>query len=436
MNKFQQTFLILTCIAVIAMGIPFSALGQDTEVEKKVMIIDLEGAISPGTSISLIRGLKAAENQAASLVIIRLDTPGGLVSSMRTMVKAIMNSRIPIVVYVSPKGAGAASAGVMVTISAHVAAMAPSTNIGAAHPVTSGGKDIQETMSEKVVNDMASYGRGIAQEKGKNAEWVERAIRESVSVTAEEALKINVIDLVAKDMDELLRQLDGRKVTVTTGEVTIKTANVSKVYYTLSFRDRVLELISNPSIAYILMMIGMAGLFFEITHPGTIFPGVIGAISLILAFFSFQMLEVNYAGLLLIILAIIFFIAEIKVTSYGVLSIGGIISLTIGSIMLFENMGVPLKLIIPTIVIISCFFLAVASLALRAYRLKPKGGMEGIIGEIGVVREDIAPEGQVFIHGELWRATSKEKINEGEKVEVEEIQGLILKVRKAVNQEY
>ena len=433
MNKFQQVFIICVCTIAIAWGIPFSLSGQESEAEKKVMILDLEGAISPGTSISLTRGLKAAENQTASLVIIRLDTPGGLVSSMRTMVKSIMNSRIPIVVYVWPKGAGAASAGVLITISAHVSAMAPSTNIGAAHPVTTGGKDIQETMSEKVVNDMASYGRGIAQEKGKNAEWVERAIRESVSVTAEEALKINVIDIVAKDMDDLLQQLDGRKVTVSTGEVTIRTSNIKEIYYNLSFRDKVLELISNPSMAYILMMIGMAGLFFEITHPGTIFPGVIGAISLILAFFSMQVLEVNYAGLLLIILAIVLFIAEIKVTSYGVLSIGGIISLTIGSIMLFENMGVPLKLIIPTIVIISGFFIAVASLALRAYRMKPRGGTEGIIGEVGVVREEIAPEGKVFVHGEIWRAMAKEKIDEGEKVEVEDIQGLILKVRKATN---
>ncbi|MBW2609333.1 MAG: nodulation protein NfeD [Deltaproteobacteria bacterium] len=427
----HSVMLILLGLCTLSFCTP-----QKVLADNEVMIIELEGAISPGTATFMSRGIKEAEAQGAVLAVIQLDTPGGLASSMRSMVKAIMNSRIPIVVYVAPKGAGAASAGVMVTVSAHVAAMAPGTNIGAAHPVSVGGKDIQKTMSEKVVNDMASYGRGIAQDKGKNAEWVERAIRESVSITADEALNINVIDLVAKDIDELLRLLDGREVELTSGKITIKTSDLKKIFYKPGFRDKVLKTISDPNIAYILMMIGFAGLYFELSHPGAIFPGVVGAISLILAFFSFQTLPVNYAGLILIILAIILFLAEIKVTSYGILSIGGLVSLTLGSIMLFEDIQVSLRLMAPTIVLMAGFFILVSTLAFRAYSSEPKGGIEGLIGEVGLVKEGIDPEGLIFVHGELWRAISKEKIEPGEKVEVAGAQGLILKVKKVVDREY
>jgi len=399
--------------------------------EREVMIIELEGAIGPATATFLNRGLEKAEDRGAVLVIIRLDTPGGLASSMRTMVKAILNSRVPVVVYVSPQGAGAASAGVMVTVAAHVAAMAPGTNIGAAHPVTAGGKDMEKTMTEKVVNDMASYGRGIAQQKGRNAEWVEKAIRESVSITADEAVKKNVVDLVAKDVDELLKLLEGREITLREGKIALKTAGLAKTRYKPGIRDRILKTISDPNIAYILMMIGLAGLYFELSHPGVIFPGVIGAISLILAFYSFQTLPVNYAGLLLIALAIIFFIAEIKVTSYGALSLGGLISLTLGSIMLFDDLKVSLKLMAPTVVLVGGFFVIVSTLAFRAYRTQPKSGMDGLIGEIGLVKEDIDPEGLIFVHGEYWRATAGEKIEADEKVEVEGADGLILRVKRA-----
>ncbi len=399
--------------------------------EREVMIIELEGAIGPATATFLNRGLEKAEDRGAVLVIVRLDTPGGLASSMRTMVKAILNSRVPVVVYVSPQGAGAASAGVMVTVAAHVAAMAPGTNIGAAHPVTAGGKDMEKTMTEKVVNDMASYGRGIAQQKGRNAEWVEKAIRESVSITADEAVKKNVVDLVAKDVDELLNLLEGREITLREGKVVLKTAGLAKTRYKPGIRDTILKTISDPNIAYILMMIGLAGLYFELSHPGVIFPGVIGAISLILAFYSFQTLPVNYAGLLLIALAIIFFIAEIKVTSYGALSLGGLISLTLGSIMLFDDLKVSLKLMAPTVVLVGGFFVIISTLAFRAYRTRPKSGMDGLIGEIGLVKEDIDPEGLIFVHGEYWRAIAGEKIEADEKVEVEGADGLILRVKKA-----
>ncbi|RLB16788.1 MAG: hypothetical protein DRG63_04790 [Deltaproteobacteria bacterium] len=297
-----------------------------------------------------------------------------------------------------------------------------------------GGKDIGKTMSEKVVNDMASYGRGIAKQRGRNGEWVEKAIRESVSITAEEAVKKHVVDLVAKDLDELLKLLDGKEVEVAGKKIILHTVGLTREEYRLGFRDRVLRVISDPNIAYILMMIGMAGLYFELAHPGAIFPGVIGAISLILAFYSFQTLPVNYAGLLLIALAIIFFIAEVKVTSYGILSIGGLVSLTLGSIMLFEDAKVSLKLMMPTVVLVGGFFVVVATLAFRAYRSKPRSGTEGLMGEVGVVKERIDPEGLVFVHGEYWRAKASEPVEEGEKVQVEGMEGLVLRVRKVDNQ--
>ena len=409
---------------------PASTLFGENAGPGAAFVIELEGPINPATAEFVTRGLEKAKDREAALVILQLDTPGGLASSMRTMVKGILNSPVPVVVYVGPRGAGAASAGVMVTVAGHVAAMARGTNIGAAHPVGAGGKDIGGTMSEKVVNDMASYARGIAEQKGKNGQWVEKAIRESVSITAEEAREKKVVDLVVNDMDDLLKSLDGRTIDLPSGKTVLKTKGLHILRYKPDLRDKILKIISNPNISYILMMIGLAGLYFELAHPGAIFPGVIGAISLILAFFSFQTLPVNYAGVVLILLAIIFFIAEVKVTSYGILSIGGLIALTLGSLMLFENMRVSLKLMMPTIVLVGGFFVTVASVAFRAMRRKPTGGVDGMMGEVGVVTEPIEPEGLVFVHGETWRAFSEERIEPGERVEVVGINGLLLNVRK------
>ncbi len=434
-NRANAIFF-LALISLVCLGMPIFGTPKFVLAVNEVIIIELEGPINPGTAMYVIRGLEKAKKQEAVLSIIRLDTPGGLASSMRTIVKAILNSPVPVAVYVGPKGAGAASAGVMVTVAGHIAAMAPGTNIGAAHPVTAGGKDINKTMSEKVVNDMASYARGIAEDKGRNGGWVEKAIRESVSITAKEALENNVVDLIAKDIDELLQLIDGREVILPEGKITLKTAGLEKTYFRPGFRDRILKTISDPNIAYILMMIGMAGLYFELANPGAIFPGVIGGISLILAFYSFETLPVNYAGLLLIALAVILFITEIKVASYGILSIGGVISLTIGSIMLFEDVGVSLKLMMPTIVLVGGFFVVVAGLAFRAYRARPKGGTDGLLGEVGIVKERIDHEGLVFVHGEYWRAKAKEKLEPGEEVEVVGVKGLVLRVKKAANQEF
>lgn len=425
----KRSFLAIMYLIVVFL-LPLRSVLSEDRVHRIAFIMELEGPINPAMAMYLHRGFKEAKRQNAHIIILRLDTPGGLASSMRSMVKDIMNSDIPVVVFVAPKGAGAASAGVLITISAHIAAMAPGTNIGAAHPVTVGGKDINRTMNEKVLNDMASYGRGIAKEKGRNHEWVEKAIRESVSITAKEALKKGVIDMVASDMDELFKKLNGVVVDIKGEKITLHTKDIERFYFSPGLRDKILKTISDPNIAYILMMIGLAGLYFELAHPGAIFPGVIGGISLILAFYSFQTLPVNYAGLLLIMLGIIFFIAELKVQSYGLLTIGGLISLALGSIMLFEDLKVSLRLMAPTIVLIGAFFAIVSALAFKAYRSRPRSGLEGLIGEIGIVKEDIDPEGLVFVHGEYWKAVSDKKIPSGEKVQVQDIEGLLLKVKQ------
>ena len=428
----KKRFWIAGLLMLAFFSLSGPSIAQPESPERPLaFIIELEGPINPGTAMFVVRGLEKAKEANATLAIIRLDTPGGLGSSMRTIIKAILNSPVPVVVYVGPKGAGAASAGVMITEAGDVAAMAKGTNIGAAHPVSSGGKDIGSDMGKKVVNDMAAYAKGIAEEKGRNGEWVEKAIRESVSITADEALQKNVVDLVVDNMDDLLKKLDGRKVTTSAGTVTLKTSGIKEIVYRPGFRDKILQTISDPNISYILMMIGLAGLYFELANPGAIFPGVIGGISLILAFFSFQTLPVNYAGVMLIALAIIFFIAEVKVASYGMLSVGGLISLTLGSIMLFEDKGVSMKLMLPTILLVGGFFVVVAGVAFRAIHKKPLGGVDGLPGEIGVVMDTVDPEGLIFVHGETWRAFSKEKLEKGEKAEVVSVKGLLLEVKKA-----
>jgi membrane-bound serine protease (ClpP class) len=340
-----------------------------------------------------------------------------------------LGSKVPVVVFVSPSGARAASAGVMITMAADVAAMAPGTNIGAAHPVGAGGKDIDGAMSEKVINDMVAQAQSVAEKRGRNAQWVEDAIRESVSVTETEALKENIIDLIAADTDDLIKQLNGRELK---DKGVLDLVNAKKVVLEETLRTKILKTISNPNIAYILMMIGLAGLYFELSHPGAIFPGVIGGIALILAFFAMQTLPINYAGILLIVLAIIFFIMEMKITSYGLLSVAGVVSLLLGSLMLFEgsapDMKVSLRVVLPTVILISGFFVAVASLVFRAQISKPTTGSMGLVGEIGVVKKALTPEGKVFVHGELWNARAKEALDENVKVRVVKVVNLVLEV--------
>ena len=397
--------------------------------QSEVDIIRVADAISPGTADFIISSIKKAEENGAACLIIELDTPGGLAESMRIIVQNILGSRVPVVVFVYPGGARAASAGVMITMAADVAAMAPGTNIGAAHPVGAGGKDIDGTMSEKIINDMVAQAKSVAEKRGRNAKWVEDAIRESVSVTETEALKENIIDLIATDTDDLIKQLNGREIK---DRGILKLDNVKKVTIKETLRTKILKTISDPNIAYILMMIGLAGLYFEFSHPGAIFPGVIGAIALILAFFAMQTLPVNYAGILLIVLAIIFFIMEMKIISYGLLSVAGVVSLLLGSLMLFKGNGPDMKLslqvLLPTIILISGFFVAVAGLVFRAQISKPTTGSTGLVGEIGVVKKALTPEGKVFVHGELWNARAKDPIDKDAKVRIVQVVNLILEV--------
>ena len=404
---------------------PYLLYAQQSEV----YIIEVADAISPGTAEYIKSGIRKAEENGAACLIIELDTPGGLAESMRKIVQDILASKVPVVVFVYPSGARAASAGVMITMAADVAAMAPGTNIGAAHPVGAGGKDIDGKMSEKVINDMVAHAKSVAERRGRNAKWVEEAIRESVSVTETEALKDKIIDLIAKDTDDLIQQLNGRELK---DRGVLNLDNAKKVVLEETLRTKILKTISNPNIAYILMMIGLAGLYFELSHPGAIFPGVIGGISLILAFFALQTLPVNYAGILLIVLAIIFFIMEMKITSYGLLSVAGIVSLLLGSLMLFEgttpDMKLSLNVLLPTIILISGFFVVIASLVFRAQISKPTTGSQGLVGEIGIVKQALTPEGKVFVHGELWNAWAREAIDEDVKVRVVQVVNLVLEV--------
>ncbi len=404
-------------------------LAADADDVGRVMTVTVADPIGPGVAEFLEDAIEEATEAQAACLIIQLDTPGGAVESMRKIVMAIYASRIPVVVYVTPSGARAASAGVMITMAGDIAAMAPGTNIGAAHPVAGGGKEMEKTMTEKVTNDLVAFTKGIAKRRGRNEEWAEKAVRESVSVTAEEALKLNVVDLVAKDLEELIAKIDGREIQGK-GPLKVAGADISEIEPNL--RTKILKVISDPNIAYILFMIGLAGLYFELSQPGAIFPGVIGAIALVLAFFSFQTLPVNIAGILLIILSVIFFILELKVTSYGMLSVAGVLSLVLGSLMLFKGAGpqfqVAWQLLVPTVLVISGFFVAVVTLVVRAHTHQPIGGPEGLVGEVGVVKKANGQEGKVQVHGELWKARFKEPAAVGAKVTVQAVERLTVTV--------
>ena len=405
------------------------------EARKEVMVITINGVINPVSAEFIGKSIKKAAEKRIEALVIELDTPGGLDTSMRNIVKDIVGSEVPVVVYVSPSGSRAASAGVFITLAAHIAAMAPGTNIGAAHPVSLGGK-IDKTMAAKVTNDAAAYIRSLAESRGRNAEWAEDAVRKSVSVTESEALKLHIIDLVAPDLKSLLADIDGRKVRTAFGERILHTKNAIVIREEPGFRNKILNLISDPNIAYILMLLGFYGLFFELTNPGSLFPGVIGGICLILAFYAFQTLPVNYAGLLLIILAIILFILELKIVSHGILTIGGIIAMVIGSLMLFESSGPFMKLslaiVLPAVITTTLFFTLIIGLAFKAHKRKPVTGHEGLIGTMGIADTDIEKEGgTVLLHGERWSAYSDEPVAKGERITVEMVSGLKVKVKKA-----
>ncbi len=429
-------YLILILIPLLIGATEKKSNSPNASEKKDVMIITLDGVINPVAAEYISKSIKKASEKKAEVLIIELDTPGGLDTSMRSIVKDIKGSEVPIVVYVAPSGSRAASAGVFITMAANIAAMAPGTNIGAAHPVAIGER-MDNAAAEKAVNDAVAFIKSIAEHHGRNAKWAEDAVRKSVSATETEALKNNVIDLIADNIQDLLNKINGKKVRVANIEKVINTSNVIITKDEMGIRHRILNFISDPNVAYLLMLIGFYGIFFELTNPGAIFPGVIGGICLILAFYAFQTLPVNYAGLLLILIGIILFILEVKVMSYGMLTIGGIFSLVLGSLMLYDSplpfMRLSLAVVIPSALVTALFFAITFRLAYRAYKRKPVTGQEGLIGLEGVAKTDITPnEGMVFIHGEYWIAYSDVVIHKDEKVVVEEVRGLKVKVKKAL----
>ncbi len=404
-----------------------------------VVVAEVRGPVSPAMTSYVNRIIEEADKRRAQAAVLKLDTPGGLVSSMREVVQSVLNSPLPVIVYVAPQGAQAASAGVMITLSAHLAAMAPGSNIGAAHPVGAGGKDVQGEMSKKVLNDMIAYARSLAEQRGRNADWAEKAVRYSVSLSAVEAASEGVVDVVAPNLEALLEFAHGRRVEMARGEAVIQTQGARVVTLEPSLKDRILGIIANPNLAYILLMLGLLGIYLEMSHPGTILPGVVGAVSLILAFFAMQTLPVSLAGLLLIIVGVALFLIEIWVVSYGLLSLAGVGCLVVGSIMLFdtpeEGLRLALSTIILTVGVISAFFGLIIVLVWRSQRARVTTGAEGMIGKRGRVLEWSGTKGKIFTQGEIWRAEAETALDPESSIEVTGQAGMILTVRPAPDQE-
>ncbi len=405
----------------------------------EIVVVRIDGPINPVVGEFVAGEITQANEATAELIVIQMNTPGGLDTSMRQIIKAIENSKVPVVSYVSPGGSRAASAGTFITIASHIAAMAPGTNIGAAHPVNlmggGGGGEQAKTMEEKVVNDASAYIRSLAEQRGRNAYWAELSVRKSASVSAEEAKRLNVINLIAANLDGLVLALEGREVKMNGGSDILHTTGKQIVYKEMNQRQKILDAISNPNVVYILMMLGLVGLYLELSNPGLILPGVIGGISLILALYAMQTLPVNYAGFLLILLGAILFITEINVMSYGLLLVGGTISIFLGSLMLIDSddpaMQISRAVLYPTVAVTTLTAIGTVYLATRSARLRTTTGSEGLIGATGVVTAELNPGGRVLVHGETWNAESDTVISGGEKVVVESVDGLKIKVRKA-----
>lgn len=423
---------ILSYIILLSI-IFFSNLLSQT---REVIVLDADCLIHPACADYIHSGLEKAKKENAECLIVRLNTPGGLLTSTRQIVKDFLESPIPIVVYISPSGSQSASAGVFITLAANIAAMAPGTNIGAAHPVSLQGAQ-DSVMMEKATNDAAAFIRTISEKRKRNIQWAEDAVLKSVSITEREALEKNVVDLIAKDIGDLLEKINGKQVETSQGTKIINTKNAEVIYIEMTLAQKILSILSDPNFAYILLMLGIYGLFFELYNPGAIFPGVVGGICLILAFYSLSTLPVNYAGLALIIFAVILFVLEIKVVSHGILSIGGIISLLLGSMMLIkedsvlEAMEISMNIIILVVVLTTLFFLFAITFAIKAQKKKPVTGPEGIVGETGIAFSNLKLNGEVKVHGEIWNAESIDgEIKKGEEISVTKITNLKLFVKR------
>jgi membrane-bound serine protease (ClpP class) len=426
----------LSRAALLAIVLAALAAPADSAPRPPVALVTVDGVISPVTVRIVATALARARDESAVALVIQLDTPGGLERSMRSIVQEILGSDVPVVVYVAPTGARAASAGVFITMAANIAAMAPATNIGAAHPVAALGGSLDKEMTKKVENDAAAFARTIATTRGRNVEWAEKAVRQSVSSTEREAVRLHVVDLIANSTADLLEKIDGRVAKTPRGEVVLRTRGAPIAPIGIGFRDRLLAIITDPNVAYVLMMLGMLGLFFELSNPGLILPGVIGGIALILAFFAFQSLPISYAGLLLILFGVVMLIAEVKITSHGVLAAGGVVAMLLGSLMLFDAPRAELRVswwaIAPTVGLTAALFVVALAAGVRALAQRPTTGPAGMIGGTGVARSALDPAGEVSVQGELWRAVAEGgSIAAGEAVRVTAVEGLTLKVVKA-----
>lgn len=423
MTKFLGYFVLLFFIPALVTG-------------QTVISVKVDGTINPALADFLRSTIRQASDCKAECVVIHLNTPGGLLKSTRVIVGDFLESPVPVIVYVSPGGAQAGSAGVFLTIAAHIAAMSPGTNIGAAHPVNLQGSE-DSIMTQKATNDAAAFIRTIAEKRNRNLSWAEEAVRKSVSITEKEALDKKVIDLVASNESELLRLIDGKQVELGSGIKTLHTRNAKVILVEMEAIEKLLNIISDPNIAYLLMMLGFFGILFELFNPGAILPGIVGVISLVLAFYSLHTLPVNYAGLALIIFAIVLFLLEIKVMSHGMLAIGGAVSLLLGSMMLIktasslESARISYSVIISSTAITALFFLSVIGIGLKAQRAKPVTGIEGLVRETGETLDFLDITGPVRVHGEIWNAESVSgAISKGEKVRVTGIVNLKLFVER------
>jgi len=411
-----------------------------TTPKPSIYLLQLNGIINPITSQYVVSGIEDAEAEEAECLILQLDTPGGLDTSMRDIIKKMLNSTIPIIVYVSPSGGRAASAGVFITLASNIAAMAPGTNIGAAHPVVMGEGEIDEEMKAKLENDATAYIKSIAEKRGRNTQWAEKAVRESVSITEQEAIEIGVIEFIANDVNELIEIINGVRVTSASGEKVLNTKDAEIIPVKMTFKDLFLHSLTNPNVAYILLFLGIYGILGEFSNPGSFFPGIVGGISLILAFVAFQSIPINYGGFLLIIFGIVLLVIEVYTPTFGVFTAGGVTSLVLGSFMLSKStapfLRISLGLIISMSLATAAFFVFALSKGIKIQWKKPVTGREGLIGKIGIAKTDLTPEGTIFIHGERWQAsTEDELIKVEEEVEVLEVKGLQLIVKKYIRKE-
>lgn len=418
-------------LAVLTLLVCALALVAQDEPRPFVNHISVDGTINPAVAEFIHESIQRSHEGGARALVIRLDTPGGLLSSTRDIVKDILGAPLPVIVYVAPSGAGAASAGTFITLSAHVAAMAPGTNIGAAHPVAVGGGEVTGVMGEKLENFVASYGEAIAGQRGRNVEWAIKAVRESAAIGAAEALKLNVVDLLAASLNELLEKATGLTVEVNGKKSRLALAGAEVHSLEMSLSQKFINFIAKPNIAYFLLMVGILGLYLEFSNPGLIFPGVAGVICLLLGAAAFQVLPINYTGLALIIFGVVLLIAEVFITSFGVLGISGIVSFVLGSLILFDSPGEALA-VDRSIVFTAAATLGAAILILGYLVVKSQAlGKAGLVGETGEVIARIAPLGKIRVHGEIWTAESDEPLEIGARAAIDKVEGLRLWVRRA-----